>query len=65
MGYVFARLIYKGKWALEDVPEKYYDATIAAYLDLYNIDLSATAEATTSDSTEDTTEDSAEDSTEE
>lgn len=35
MGYIYARLIYKGKKTIEDVPAKYLDATRAAYLELY------------------------------
>lgn len=39
MGYIFARLIHRGAKTLEDVPEKYKDATKTAYLDLYNEEL--------------------------
>ena len=35
MGYIFARLIHRGARTLAEVPEKYVDATKAAYLDLY------------------------------
>lgn len=35
MGYIFARLIHRGAKTLADVPEKYVEATKAAYLDLY------------------------------
>ena len=35
MGYIFARLIHRGTKMLADVPEKYVEATKAAYLDLY------------------------------
>lgn len=35
MGYIFARLIHRGAKTLADVPEKYKEATKAAYLDLY------------------------------
>ena len=40
MGYVFARLIFKGIKTLKDVPDKYKEATKAAYKDLYGIDIS-------------------------
>lgn len=36
MGYIFARLIHRGARTLAEVPEKYIEATKAAYLDLYN-----------------------------
>ena len=39
MGYIFARLIYKGIYTIDKVPAKYVDATKAAYKDLYGIDL--------------------------
>lgn len=35
MGYIFARLIRRGAKTIKDVPEKYVDATKAAYIDLY------------------------------
>ena len=35
MGYIFARLIHRGARTIEEVPEKYVEATKAAYLDLY------------------------------
>ena len=35
MGYIFARLIHRGARELAEVPEKYVDATKAAYIDLY------------------------------
>lgn len=35
MGYIYARLIHRRAKALVDVPEKYVEATKAAYLDLY------------------------------
>lgn len=35
MGYIYARLIHKGLKTLADVPERYRDATIAAYVELY------------------------------
>lgn len=40
MGYVYARLIHKGLRTIEQVPEKYVDATKAACKDLYGIELS-------------------------
>ena len=39
MGYIFARLIHRGARTIEEVPEKYADATKAAYLDLYGMEL--------------------------
>lgn len=39
MGYIYARLIYKGLRTLDSVPEKYRDATKAAYKDVYGIEL--------------------------
>lgn len=41
MGYIYARLIHKGLRTFESVPEKYRDATKAAYMDIYGIDLTA------------------------
>lgn len=35
MGYIFARLIHRSAKKIADVPEKYVEATKAAYLDLY------------------------------
>lgn len=35
MGYIYARLIHRWAKTLADVPEKYVEATKAAYLDLY------------------------------
>lgn len=35
MGYIFARLIHRGAKKIEDVPEKYVEATKSAYFDLY------------------------------
>ena len=35
MGYIYARLIHRGARTLSEVPEKYVEATKAAYLDLY------------------------------
>lgn len=39
MGYIYARLIHRGAKTLEDVPEKYKEATKVAYLDLYGEEL--------------------------
>lgn len=39
MGKIYARLIYKGKMTIADVPVKYQDATRAAYLELYGKEL--------------------------
>lgn len=39
MGYVYARLIRKGLRTIEQVPERYVDATKAAYRDLYGIEI--------------------------
>ena len=39
MGYIYARLIYKGLKTLDDVPAKYKQATKDAYYDLYGIEL--------------------------
>ena len=39
MGYIYARLIYKGLKTMSDVPEKYKDATRAAYKDLFGVDV--------------------------
>ena len=38
MGYIYARLIHKGKKTLADVPEKYVEATKKAYKDLYGVE---------------------------
>ena len=35
MGYIYARLIYKGIKTISDVPAKYIDATRKAYLELF------------------------------
>lgn len=37
MGYIYARLIFKGLRTFESVPAKYQDATKAAYEDIYGI----------------------------
>ena len=37
MGYIYARLIDKGLKTLDDVPEKWRQATIDAYYDLFGI----------------------------
>lgn len=39
MGYVYARLIYKGLRTLDRVPKRYQAATKAAYRDIYGIGL--------------------------
>lgn len=39
MGYIYARLIYKGLRTLDSVPEKYKGAAKAAYKDIYGIEL--------------------------
>ena len=39
MGYIYARLIYKGRRTLDSVPKKYQAATKAAYKDIYGIEL--------------------------
>lgn len=39
MGKVYARLIYKGKMTIDDVPAKYQDATREAYYELYGKEL--------------------------
>lgn len=39
MGYIYARLIFKSLRTFESVPEKWKDATRAAYNDLYGIEL--------------------------
>lgn len=39
MGYIYARLIFKKLRTFESVPEKWKDATRAAYEDLYGITL--------------------------
>lgn len=39
MGYIYARLIYKGQKTINDVPAKYLDVTRAAYKDLYGEDI--------------------------
>lgn len=35
MGYVYARLIYKGLKTIDDVPQEYVAETKAAYYELY------------------------------
>ena len=40
MGYIYARLIYKGLRTFDSVTAKYKDATKAAYKDIYGIELS-------------------------
>lgn len=39
MGYIYARLIFKGLRTFESVPKKWKDATKAAYKDIYGIEL--------------------------
>ncbi|MDD7203745.1 MAG: CD1375 family protein [Coriobacteriaceae bacterium] len=39
MGYIYARLIFKGIRTFKSVPAKYKDATKAAYKDIYGIEL--------------------------
>lgn len=39
MGYIYARLIYKGIKTIDNVPSKYLDVTKAAYKDLYGEDI--------------------------
>ena len=41
MGYIYARPIHKGLKTLTEVPTRYTEATKAAYLDLYAVDLGA------------------------
>lgn len=37
MGKIYARLIFSGNKTLADVPEKYKEATINAYHELYGV----------------------------
>ncbi len=39
MGYIYARLIDKGLKTIDDVPEKWKQATKDAYYDLFGIEL--------------------------
>lgn len=39
MGYIYARLIYKGLKTMNDVPDKYKASTRAAYRDLFGADV--------------------------
>lgn len=39
MGYIYARLIFKGLRTLDSVPAKYKDAAKAAYKDIYGVEL--------------------------
>lgn len=39
MGYIYARLIFKGIRTFDSVPAKYKDATKAAYKDICGIEL--------------------------
>jgi hypothetical protein len=42
MGRIYARWIYNGKKTLADVPEKYKEATIKGYWDLFGLKLEET-----------------------
>lgn len=39
MGYIYARLIYKGLRTFDSVTKKYQAATKAAYKDIYGVEL--------------------------
>lgn len=39
MGYIYARLIYKGLRTFDSVPKKYHAATKSAYKDIYGVEL--------------------------
>ena len=39
MGYIYARAIYKGTKTLANVPERWVQATVDAYYELYGIHL--------------------------
>lgn len=39
MGYIYARLIFKGIRTFDSVPKKYKAATKAAYKDIYGVEL--------------------------
>lgn len=39
MGYIYARMIFKGIRTFNSVPAKYKDATKVAYKDIYGIEL--------------------------
>ena len=39
MGYIFSRMIHRKARTIDEVPEKYVEATKAAYLDLYGEEL--------------------------
>ena len=39
MGYIYARLIFKGRRTFDGVPKRYQAATKAAYKDIYGIEL--------------------------
>ena len=39
MGYIYARIIHRGAKTLADVPDRYKEATKAAYYDLYGVEL--------------------------
>lgn len=40
MGYIYARIIHRGSKTFADVPERYKEATKAAYFDLFGKELS-------------------------
>ena len=40
MGFIYARIIHRGAKQLSDVPERYRDATRAAYVELFGEELS-------------------------
>ena len=39
MGYIYARLIFKGLRTFDSVPAKYKEATNAAYKDIYGVEI--------------------------
>ena len=39
MGYIYARLIFKGLRTFDSVQKKYQEATRAAYKDIYGVEL--------------------------
>ena len=40
MGYIYARIIHRGAKSFSDVPERYKEATQAAYMELFGEELS-------------------------
>lgn len=40
MGYIYARIIHRGAKKFSDVPERYREATQAAYVELFGEELS-------------------------